>query len=146
MIKKRKKTIFFYLGTSHSVSLKNLPNVLWNQFHIHPFTCIRCTVSLPGRKRKIQILQGSRNIAQPHLRLQSQIWVDWLVCRFCQKNVSPLPLSLYLSFWLLLSSSPSLRVSWNAGRRARKACLCVGGLSASFSFQARAHTAPSFPC
>lgn len=61
------------------------------------------------------------------------------------KSLSPLPFFQALCFWLLLSSSPSLRVSCNAGRSAGRARLCVGGLSASFLFKREPTQRPHFP-
>lgn len=61
--------------------------------------------------------------------------------RRCCRNCDRLCASLYLCCCFLVTFSPS-----SPGGKARNARLCVGGLSASFSFQAGAHTAASFPC
>lgn len=145
MMNKRKETIFFYLGTSHSVSLKNSVNALWNQFHSHSFTWIGCTVRLPEGK---EISSFSRALVTYHnLTLDfnhNPKPTDWIA--------DPVKIAITFPFSLCLCVSgsfspfsPSLRVSWNAGRRARRACLCVGGLSASFLFKQEPTQRPHFP-
>lgn len=105
------------------------------------FTWIGFTVSLPRGKKNPNFPGLSHHTwASPSITILSRL----IELQILSKWLSPFPFSLSLCFWLL-SFSPSLRVSWNTGRRARRAWLCVGGLSASFLFKQEPTQRPHFP-
>lgn len=144
MVNKRRKTIFFYFGTSQSVSFKNLLNVCEISSISTLSPALDAQQACQAETKNPDSLGSSQNIrTSPHTSITNLRKLIGL--QVLSKLLSPLPLSLSLDFCLFLSSSPSLRVSWNAGRRARRACLCVGGLSASFLFKQEPTQRPHFP-